>query len=107
MIRQSENQDQNEVLSISQYSPFGMELGGSHQNLSQQYAYKYNGKEVDGFSSYIDYGARWFDQNRGTWSSLDPLSESTVNLGVYNYALNNPISYIDPDGMKAVWRNGG
>ncbi|MGL4632513.1 MAG: RHS repeat domain-containing protein [Leadbetterella sp.] len=107
MIRQSENQDQNEVLSISQYSPFGMELGGSHQNLSQQYAFKYNGKEVDAFSSYLDYGARWFslsrevrngNQNRGGWVSIDPLAEKYYSESLFSYALNNPIFFVDPDG---------
>ncbi|MGL4629887.1 MAG: RHS repeat-associated core domain-containing protein [Leadbetterella sp.] len=103
MIRQSENTDQNEVLSVSNYSPFGMELGGSHQNLSQQYAYKYNGKEVDGFSSYIDYGARWFDQNRAVWTSLDPMSEKYYGWNPYNYTFNNPIKFIDPDGMDVYY----
>ncbi|OYU66887.1 MAG: hypothetical protein CFE22_07160 [Cytophagaceae bacterium BCCC1] len=32
-VKQDTDESQNEVLSLSNYSPFGLELGGSHQNL--------------------------------------------------------------------------
>ena len=37
LIRQDSLEALNEVLSLSNYSPFGLELGGSHQNLKQQF----------------------------------------------------------------------
>ncbi len=38
--------------------------------------------------------------------SIDPLSEKYYDQSPYNYVLNNPVRYIDPDGRE-VWINYG
>lgn len=45
-----------------------------------------------------DYGWRHYIPELGRWNGMDQLSEMYLSASPYAYVLNNPISYIDPDG---------
>lgn len=63
--------------------------------------YRYNGKEYSDDLKLYDYGARWYDPAVAIWNAVDPLADQFPDQSPYHYAYNNPLRFIDPDGMSA------
>ncbi|WP_243432648.1 RHS repeat-associated core domain-containing protein [Lysinibacillus sphaericus] len=67
--------------------------------------YRYAGYRYDEDSKLYYLMARYYNPDRGVFLSLDPVRGDTMNplsLNGYNYANNNPVMNVDPDGTAAV-----
>ena len=86
------------VEETNHYYPFGGVFGTA----GNTQPYKYNGKELDtkkGLNWY-DYGARHYDAALGRFTTNDPLAEKYYSMSPYTYCADNPVKFIDPNGME-------
>lgn len=90
------------------YDPFGLNLVGIEETGMPNSNFQYNGKEKqnDFGLNWTNYGARMYDMQLGRWHTVDPLADSYIDNSPYNYVLNNPLKFIDPDGKKILFING-
>ena len=98
-----------EIISEKSYYPFGLQqkgynntVSGNANSMAERFAY--NGKENNpelGLE-WMDFGARNYNSDIARWANIDNYSEDFYVVSPYNYSLNNPIFFVDPDGNTVV-----
>ena len=67
--------------------------------IDEETRFLYNGKELHRGSGLYDYGFRYYLAEIGRFTGVDPLADAAPHLTPYRYGFNNPILFIDPDGL--------
>jgi RHS repeat-associated protein len=96
---------QDEIIQEKNYYPFGMTHSGYNNTLrGRNHNYGFGNKEEQDELGldWIDITARNYDPSLGRWMNIDPLAEEMRRFSPYTYAFNNPIYFIDPDGMMPI-----
>ena len=105
-IEANATQENSEITQENHFYPFGLNMEGTWCNTPSvsDNKYQYNGKEYnDDFGLNLnDYGARFYDPAIGKWNGFDPMAEAYQSMSPYHYAMNNPMRFIDPNGMYAA-----
>ena len=88
------------VIEQNDYYPFGKRWAAVAAPISDN-RHRFSGKEEQAFLSlpYVDFGARMYNPDWGRWFTQDPLAEKYYSWAPYCYCINNPIKYVDPNGL--------
>ncbi|MBE6319170.1 MAG: hypothetical protein E7081_09405 [Bacteroidales bacterium] len=95
--------DENgDVLQSTAYFPSGLPL--TPNNLAPQTIKLHTGKDYFGLqdAGWYDNRARYYDCILARFTTQDPLAEKYPWLSPYNHCANNPLRYIDQNGMD-IW----
>ncbi|HYM76313.1 MAG TPA: RHS repeat-associated core domain-containing protein [Candidatus Dormibacteraeota bacterium] len=89
----------------SDFYPYGGEIPITTGDSNH---YKFTGKERDSESGLDNFGVRFDASNLGRFMSPDEGALNLGNpqsLGRYSYTINNPLRYIDEDGLDVTFAN--
>ena len=105
ILSYKDNNGNLEIVEENNYYPYGLEHKGYNNVVNgTHYPFGYNGKEENDELGleWLDFGARNYDASLGRWMNLDPLAELMRRHSPYNYAFDNPVYFIDPDGRMPI-----
>jgi RHS repeat-associated protein len=95
-----------DVVTVSDYYGFGMNMPGRSYNAGSEYRYGLNGKERDneikGEGNSLDFGDRMYDPRLGRWNKVDIKQEKYPGYSPYHFGYDNPIITIDPNGEENI-----
>jgi RHS repeat-associated protein len=89
------------IIRVDDYYPFGLTYNSSERSGFTTNKRLFNGVE---FQDELDLGLyqtlfRMYDPMLGRFIQIDPLADFFPGINPYNFGLDNPISFGDPDGL--------
>jgi len=93
-------QIKNPVIHTEDYYPFGLTYNSYQRENSLAQLYRFGSKEKQDELglNWLDFGARMYQPEIGRWGTLDPHADTYEITTPYNYAFNNPMLFVDPNG---------
>ena len=52
-------------------------------------------------TNLVHFGYREYDPYTAKWTTKDPIDFSGGDTNLYGYVLNDPVNFVDPEGLKS------
>lgn len=92
------NASTGEIAQQLSYDEFGRILSDSNPGFQP---FGFAGGLYDPLTGLTRFGARDYDAYTGRWTAKDPLGFAAGDTNLYVYAFNDPINFIDENGLEA------
>jgi RHS repeat-associated protein len=93
-----------QVMSTSDYYPYGMLMPGRNHSVSDDYRYGFQGQEKDdeikGEGNSINYKYRMHDPRLGRFFAVDPLASEYPHNSVYAFSENRLLDGVELEGLE-------
>jgi RHS repeat-associated protein len=92
------------VVQMDDYYPYGLTFNSYSRENSVEQKYTYNGKEEQDELGlgWLDFGRRMYQPDIGRFMVHDRFTEKFFMLSSYQFAANNPLSFIDINGDSII-----
>jgi RHS repeat-associated protein len=99
-VRMIVNSQTGEVVQRINYDAYGNITYLQNENSFLDIGFA--GGLYDTHTELVRFGARDYDPKTGRWTSKDPILFDGGTSNLYEYALNDPVNMVDPDGLQAL-----
>ena len=82
------------------YDSFGNIIVDTNASLSVPFGFA--GGLHDRTTGLVRFGARDYDPTIGRWTAKDPIDFAGGDTNLYGYVMNDPVNWVDPEGLYDV-----
>jgi RHS repeat-associated protein len=80
------------------YDSFGNIINDTNPGVTMPFGFAGGLHDID--TGLVRFGARDYDPTIGRWTAKDPIDLAGGDVNLYGYVQNNPVNWIDPDGLE-------
>lgn len=96
-----------DIVSYSDYYPYGMLMNGRHNSEAEGYRYGFQGQEMDdeikGEGNSVNYKYHMHDPRIGRFFAVDPLASEYPHNSPYAFSENSTIAFVELEGLEKLY----
>ena len=92
-----------DAVKVVEYDAFGNVITDTAPDFEVPFGFA--GGLFDRDTGLVRFGRRDYDPDTGRWTAKDPIGFAGGDTDLYGYVLNDPVNFVDPEGLDSLWVN--